>query len=148
MIGVGEMLRELIKEMIAVMRLVRALLWAITVVPSFGPRRQVKEEWNEMGQLFTYEQDLLPVKEGVDSQRLVVTVDGVDQEPIILPKDATMATFKAGPDGATVKLSLDYLDARGNDSGNAETEFVIVDKQPPAAPDGFGEIRQTAEENV
>lgn len=137
-------------ESLAVLRLTRILarnlVWGLTVRPrGFGVRVQESEE---MGQLFTYKQGLLAVPAGVASQRLAVTVDGVSQEPVTIAADATDVEFKAGPVGASVTLSLDYLDSSGNDSANVETTFVVVDGIPPEAPAGFGEIAQIAEENV
>ena len=100
-----------------------------------------------MAKLFTYRQGLLPVPIGVASQRLVVTVNGVAQEPLPITADADVVQFKAGPEGATVGLSLDYIDSAGNDSTNFEAEFVIVDGVAPDAPTGFGELAQIGEED-
>lgn len=130
-------------------RLFLKVEWAFFTRPDgFGNLVQIKEEGSEMSKVFTYSQGLLPVKAGVDSQRLVVTVDGVETETISIASDATAVEFKAGPEGATVKLSLDYLDAAGNDSDNVEFEFVVVDQVPPETPDGFGKLAQIAEEEV
>lgn len=146
------LLKAVLTELLSVMKLtavlLRVIVWGLTVRPAgFGVRIQVKEELFGMAKIFTYRQGLLPVPAGVASQRLVVTVDGTDQEPISIASDATEVEFKAGPEGATVKLSLDYLDSAGNDSGNVETEFVIVDSVPPAAPEGLGELSQISEED-
>lgn len=101
-----------------------------------------------MAQLFTYRLGLLAVPAGVASQRLAVTVNGTDQTPIEISKDATEVEFKAGPVGAEVKLSLDYLDAGGNDSDNLEMPpFTIVDSVPPETPTGFGDLTQVSEED-
>lgn len=130
-------------------RLLLKIEWALFTRPDgLGELTQIREEGEGMTKVFTYSQALLPVKAGVDSQRLVVTVDGVDQEPILIASDATAVEFKAGPEGATVKLSLDYLDAAGNDSDNVEFEFVVVDQVPPETPDGFGSLKQIAEEET
>lgn len=144
--------KSVLTELLVVLRLsiplLRMLVWCLTVrPPGFGVRVQVSEGISGMAQVFTYRQGLLPVVAGVASQRLVVSVDGVAQDPIELPAEATEAVFKAGPAGSVVTLSLDYLDAAGNDSLNAETSFVIVDGIPPAAPEGFGATEQIAEED-
>lgn len=47
-----------------------------------------------------------------------------------------------------MKLSLDYLDAAGNDSENLELEFDVEDKIAPSAPEMFGEITQVDEKVV
>ncbi len=142
-------LRLVLEELLFVLQLTRSLLWFLTVrPPGFGKRTQLSEESDLMGQVFTYRQELLPVKPGVSGQRLTVTVDGVSQEPQSLGADATSADFKAGPTGASVELRLDYLDAAGNDSDDVTTTFVVVDGIPPAAPEGFGTITQIAEETV
>lgn len=101
-----------------------------------------------MAKRFTYTQGLLPIKPGTVSQRLRVFIDDVmtDEQP--LPGDATLCTFKAGPEGARVRLLLDYLDEHGNDSGDAEDAFVVEDKIGPATPDGFGTRTQVAEEDI
>jgi len=144
-----KLLTELFTESIAVLKLVRALLWGLTVSPrGFGSRVQLAEESRQMAKVFTYRQGLLTPPAGVASQRLVVAVDGVSQEPVTVAADATSIDFKAGPEGATVVLSLDYLDAAGNDSANAEATFTVVDSIPPEAPVGFGEVTQIAEEEI
>lgn len=136
-------------ELIAVLTLLRALLWAMTQRPlGLGKRVQIFEEGESMAKVFTYRQGLLTPPAGVASQRLVVTVDGVTQEPITVPASAESIEFRAGPEGASVTLSLDYLDDAGNDSGNVEASFVVTDTIGPAAPDGFGELSQIAEEEV
>lgn len=142
-------LKALLEEMLLTFRMVNQLLrfmiWSFTVRPrGFGVRVQE----SEMSQVFNYRQNLLPVPAGVQSQRLVVTVNGEDQSPIDIAASAADVVFQAGPAGATVKLSLDYLDASGNDSANVETEFVIIDGIPPEAPAGFGELVQESEETL
>ena len=146
-------LKAVLDELLGVLKLLRVLLkwlvFGLTVRPrGLGNRVQLDEEFSVMGQLFTYRQGLLPAPTGVASQRLVVTVDGVSQEPISIEAEATSVDFKAGPAGASVTLSLDYLDAAGNDGDNFETTFIVVDGIPPEAPSGFGEIVQLAEEFV
>lgn len=102
-----------------------------------------------MAKVFTNVQQLLAVTAiGVVQQRIVVSVDGTDQEPQLLSVDATEFVFKCGPEGANVKLSLDYLDAAGNDSANFEDTFIVADEIPPDAPLGFGVRTQIAEEEV
>ena len=142
-------LKVVLDEMLVTLRLVNQLLrfmiWSFTVRPrGFGVRVQE----SQMGQVFNYRQNLLPVPDGVASQRLVVTVNGEDQSPIEIPAEALSVTFQAGPAGATVELSLDSIDPSGNDSDNFETEFVIVDGIPPEAPLGFGELVQESEETL
>jgi len=146
-------LKSVLDELVIVLRLARVLLrwyaFRLTVRPrGFGVRVQLEEEFSLMGQLFTYRQGLLPAPTGVASQRLVVTVDGVSQEPISIEAEATSVDFKAGPAGASVTLSLEYLDGAGNDSANLEMTFVVVDGIPPEAPSGFGDMVQLAEEFV
>ena len=146
-------LKSVLDELVIVLRLTRVLLrwyaFRLTVRPrGFGVRVQLNEEFSFMGQVFTYRQGLLPAPSGVATQRLSVTVNGVAQEPISVEGEATSVDFKAGPAGASVTLSLDYLDAAGNDSDNFETTFVVVDGIPPEAPAGFGEVVQLAEEFV
>ena len=147
------LLKNILGEVVILMKwinvLLRVVAWRLTVRPrGFGVRRQVKEEFIGMAQVFTYKQGLLTPPAGVESQRIVVTVDGVAGEPIAVAADATDVEFKAGPAGVTVNLVLDYLDSAGNDSGNFEQQFVIVDGVPPEAPQGFGELTQIAEEEV
>ena len=101
-----------------------------------------------MAKRFTYNQELLPVKPGTASQRLRVFIDDVQTDEQPLPADATLCQFKAGPEGARVKIVLDYLDEHGNDSGDAEDAFVVEDKIGPATPDGFGTRTQIAEEEI
>ena len=146
-------LKAVLDELLIVLKLLRVLLrwyaFRLTVRPrGFGVRVQLEEESSVMGQLFTYRQGLLPVPAGVASQRLVVTVDGVSQEPVSIEAEATSVDFKAGPAGSSLTLSLDYLDGAGNDSANLEMTFVVVDGIPPEAPSGFGEMVQLAEETV
>ena len=90
----------------------------------------------------------MAVPAGVATQRVNVSVDGVAQDVQLLPADATEVIFKAGDVGATVVVTLDYVDAAGNDSGNAETTFVVADTTAPVAPEGFGVLSQTGEETV
>ena len=142
-------LKEVLIELLAVLKLVRALLWDLTVRPrGFGKIVQISEEITLMGQIFTYRQSLLPVPAGVSKQRLVISVDGVEQPELVLAADAKEVDFKAGPVGATVVRTLDYFDAAGNDSDNFVDKFEIVDGVPPAAPAGFGDITQIAEEET
>lgn len=146
-------LKAVMDELLGVLKLLRVLLkwlvFGLTVRPrGLGNRVQLDEEFSVMGQLFTYRQGLLPAPSGVATQRLSVTVDGVAQEPISVEGEATSVDFKAGPAGASVTLSLEYLDSAGNDSANLETTFIVVDGVPPEAPSGFGEIVQLAEEFV
>ncbi len=147
-------------ELLGVLKLLRVLLkwlvFGLTVRPrGLGDCVQLSEEFSAMGQVFVFRQGLLPIPEekiksqGIVSQRLIVTVDGVAQEPIISEAEATSVIFKAGPAGASVARTLDYLDGSGNDSDNFEAPaFVIVDGIAPEAPSGFGEIVQLAEEFV
>jgi hypothetical protein len=121
-------------------------VWAQVRPHGFGVRRQIGEDI--MAQLFTYSQGLLAVPAGVATQRVNVSVDGVAQDVQLLPADATEVIFKAGDVGATVVVTLDYVDAAGNDSGNAETTFVVADTTAPVAPEGFGVLSQTGEETV
>lgn len=101
-----------------------------------------------MAKRFTYNQELLPIKPGAVSQRLRVFIEDVQTDEQTLPADATVCQFKAGPEGARVRLVLDYLDEHGNDSGDAEDAFVVEDKVGPATPDGFGARTQIAEEEI
>lgn len=143
------MIDELILKWTRVADLVIALLWRMTKTPLGLPAPvQIAEELTTMGKLFTYRQEFLPPKEGVDRIRLVVTVDGVVTDTQVLPASTGATTFKAGPEGAAVVLSLDNLDAAGNDSDNVSLEFTVVDQIAPPAPDGFGPIVQIAEETV
>lgn len=146
-------LNRLIDTMIRVFLLVEVLLkvlvWRFTVRPTgIGRRVQIKEEGSRMAKVFTYVQQLLPPHSGVDKQRIVISVDGADQEPQLLDVTDTEVTFKVGPEGANVKLTLDYVDAAGNDSANFEDTFIVADEIPPEAPLGFGLRAQTAEEDV
>lgn len=146
------LLKAVLTELLTILKLtatlLRVIVWSLTVRPKgFGVRVQIDEEWTGMAKLFTYRQGLLPVPIGVASQRLVVTVNGVAQEPLPITADADVVQFKAGPEGATVGLSLDYIDSAGNDSTNFEAEFVIVDGVAPDAPTGFGELAQIGEED-
>ena len=146
-------IQRLVEIMIRVLLLVvllKFLVWSLTVRPTgIGKRVQIKEEGSGMAKVFTYVQQLLAVTAiGVAQQRVVVSVDGTDQEPQLLPVDATEVTFKVGPEGANVKVSLDYLDTAGNDSANFEDTFIVADEIPPEAPLGFGTRAQTAEEEV
>lgn len=146
-------MRAVLDELLIVLKLLRVLLrwlaFGLAVRPrGLGKRVQLNEEFSVMGQVFTYRQGLLPAPSGIATQRLTVTVDGVAQEPISVEGEATSVDFKAGPAGASVTLSLEYLDAAGNDSDNFETTFVVVDGIPPEAPAGFGEVVQLAEEFV
>lgn len=146
-------IRGVLDELLIVLKLLRVVLrwlaFGLTVRPrGLGKRVQLNEEFSVMGQVFTYRQGLLPAPSGIATQRLTVTVDGVAQEPISVEGEATSVDFKAGPAGASVTLSLDYLDAAGNDSDNFEATFVVVDGIPPEAPTGFGEVVQLAEEFV
>lgn len=99
--------------------------------------------------LHTYEATLPTVPTGTDiaSQHLVVTVDGAEQSTQELGIDATTATFTV-PENSTVKLTLDYHDNAGNESGKAEQEFVAIDTIPPDAPGPFGEIKLVSERTV
>ena len=143
------LLKELITETIAVLRLLRALLWWLTVSPDgFGKLVQIEERMLSMGKVFDYSLELLPVKPGVDSQRLVVTVDGTSRDPIALAADATSVTITDLPEGSSVTLSLDYLDSAGNDSANVEVALIVTDEIGPDAPDGFGALTQIAEREV
>lgn len=146
-------IERLIDITIRVMLLIEVLLknlgWALIVRPKgVGKRVQIKEEGSGMAKVFTYNQQLLPAHSGVDQQRIVVSVDGTDQEPQLLLADATEFVFKVGPEGANVKLTLDYLDAAGNDSANFEDTFIVADEIPPDAPIGFGARTEIAEEEV
>jgi hypothetical protein len=143
------LLKELITETIAVLRLLCALLWWLKVSPDgFGKLVQIEERLLNMGKVFDYSLELLPVKPGVDSQRLVVTVDGTSRDPIALAADATSVTITDLPEGASVTLSLDYLDSAGNDSANVEVALIVTDEIGPDAPDGFGALTQIAEREV
>ena len=142
-------LRAFFVDLFALPSLVRAFVWYETVRPcGFGFLFQKDERYSEMSQVFTYVQGLITPPAGVANQRLVVSVDGTAQDPIIVDAAATSVEFKVGPAGATVVVSLAYEDAAGNVSDAIENQFVIVDKIPPVAPAGFGEITQTAEEDV
>jgi hypothetical protein len=139
---------DVLNELLIVLKLLRAFLWAWVVQPDgLGRRTQIKEELICMAKVFTYRQELLPVKPGVAQQRLTVSVNGVAQEPQVLTADATSAEFKAGPEGAAVDLRLDYLDSAGNDSSDFESSFVVADTIPPAGPEGLGALTQIAEED-
>ena len=153
-------LKAVLDELLIVLKLsivlLKWLVFGLTVRPrGLGDCAQLSEEFSAMGQVFVFRQGLLPIPEekiksqGIVSQRLIVTVDGVAQEPIISEAEATSVIFKAGPAGASVARSLDYLDASGNDSDNFEAPaFVIVDGIAPEAPTGFGEVVQIGEESA
>lgn len=153
-------IRAVLDELLIVLKLLRVLLrwlaFGLTVRPrGLGDCVQLSEEYSAMGQVFVFRQGLLPIPEakiknqGIVSQRLIVTVDGVAQEPIISEAEATSVIFKAGPAGATVTRSIDYLDNAGNDSDNFDAPaFVIIDGIAPEAPAGFGEVVQIGEEFV
>jgi hypothetical protein len=129
-----------------VLKLEEARLWSCVRPRGFGVLKQTGED--SMASLFTYSQGLLAVPAGVVSQRVNISVDGVAQGEQLLPADATEAIFKAGDVGATVVFNLDYVDAAGNDSANAETSFIVADAIAPDAPAGFGVLTQTGEETV
>ena len=146
--------RAVLSDIVEIIRLLRVLLeslvFGFTVRPTgFGKRTQLREEFGAMAKVFTYVQGLVPAPEGVANQRLTVEVDGVKQEPpIVVGRDSEAVEFKAGPEGATVVLTLDYLDEAGNDSGDISTSFVVADEIAPEAPVGFGTLTQIAEESV
>ena len=141
------LIRNVLVDLLVCLKLWRKLLWRLTTRPrAFGKLKQTKE--NTMSQVFTYSLGLLTPPADVAKQRLVVTVDGVPSPELVLDASATSVEFDAGPAGASVTLSLDYLDAAGNDSENLEMSFVVEDKIAPAVPAGFGELVQTAEKTV
>jgi hypothetical protein len=138
-------IREMLAHLIAYLVLGRKLLWMLTMRPrAFGALRQIAED--VLMQMFTYRQGLLTPPAGVAQQRLIVVVGDAEPVEITVGAEADAVDFKAGPVGVTVKLSLDYLDAAGNDSANLTHEFVVEDKIAPAAPEGFGDLSQIAEE--
>lgn len=140
-------IREMLSHLIAYLVLGRKLLWMLTMRPrAFGALKQIAED--VLMQTFTYRQGLLTPPAGVAQQRLTVVVGDAEPVEFLGPPDQESIDFKAGPVGATVKLSLDYLDAAGNDSANLTHEFVVEDKIAPAAPEGFGDLSQIAEENT
>jgi hypothetical protein len=112
-----------------------------------GKITQIKEEVFGMGKLFTYSLELLAAPKGVATQRLVVE-SPLHSEEIVLAGDATVVVFKAGDEGDQCTLTLDYLDAAGNDSEDFSFEFTIEDKIAPETPAGVGAMTQIAEEAV
>lgn len=143
------MIDELIVKLNVIADLVIALLWRMTKTPLGLPAPvQIAEELTTMGKVFTYRQEFLPPKPGVDQIRLVVTVDGVVTDTQVMPASTGATTFKAGPEGAAVVLTLDNLDAAGNDSDNVTFPFTVIDQIAPPAPDGLGAITQIAEEFI
>lgn len=143
------LLKEILSSLKTCLTLWRGILWRVARRPSgFGVLRQIREITQMAQSVFVYELKLLTPPADVASQRLSVTVG--DAEPVVqtVDRETTSINFEAGPAGARVKLSLDYLDAAGNDSENLELEFDVEDKIAPAAPAGFGEITQVDEKVV
>lgn len=153
---ITKLVEVMIRVLLLVETLLKVFLWRFTVRPAgFGDRVQIKETGSGMSKLFTYKQALLPIPEdritnqGIVSQRLQVTVNGVEQPvPAVVDVRAESIEFKAGPVGASVDLKLDCLDAEGNDSNDVTVSFVVIDGVAPDAPEGFGELTQIAEEEV
>lgn len=143
-------IRSLCAELILWSRAWRRLLWKLCVIPiGFGSLRQLSERVSGMSKMFTYNLGLLPVPAGVAKQRLVVKRgEEVIGDPVTVDAAATEVQFEAGPEGAEITLSLDYMDEAGNDSANLEMTFTVVDQVAPAAPEGFGDLTQVAEREV
>lgn len=142
--------KEYLLSAISLFWQLRRLIWKLSVVPvGFGRLIQFRERV-EMGQkFFGYKLALLPVPAGVAQQRLVVKRgEEVLGDPITVGADVLSVEFEAGPEGAEITLSLDYLDDSGNDSTNLEQTFVVADTIAPDAPAGFGELVQTREFEV
>jgi hypothetical protein len=102
-----------------------------------------------MSDFLTYEATLPTVPAGTDvtSQRFSVVEDGVAQAEQTLAKDATTATFEV-TQGASVDLSLTYVDDAGNVSAPRTQSFVAQDSLPPDAPGDFQEIKVVSERTV
>jgi len=142
-----QQMRQVLTLLMSCLVLWQRVLWKLAVRPKgFGKLTQIEETWVMGKQIFTYSLGLLkPEDPSVAKQRLTVTVDGEKTHEYECSPDTTAFKFEAGPVGANVKVSLDYLDASGNDSANVELEFQIVDTLAPAAPTGFGTLQQVAE---
>lgn len=138
--------KDVLTQLLACLVLWRRCLWLLAMRPAgFGKLVQVKESVVMGKQIFTYSLALLEPPAGVAQQRLTVKVDGVQTVEYLTGPETSAFKFEAGPVGADVVVSLDYLDAAGNDSANVELAFKIVDQIPPDAPEGFGELTQVAE---
>lgn len=138
--------KDVLTQLLACLVLWRRCLWLLAMRPAgFGLLVQVEEKVVMGKQIFTYSLALLKPPAGVDKQRLTVTVDGVKTLEYVTGPETPTFKFEAGPVGAKVVVSLDYLDAAGNDSANIEKAFEVVDGIPPEMPEGFGELTQVAE---
>jgi hypothetical protein len=131
-------------------KLLRYLVWVLTVRPNnLGKIVQVREV--EMAKQIHFEYKVTDLKEppvGTDKQRLSITVDGVEKEPVVIGSADREMSFVVGPAGAVVDLKFDYIDAAGNDSGDFTTTFVVEDKVAPSAPVDLGVMTQVAEVEV
>jgi hypothetical protein len=121
-------------------------------LPQPGPfsiRLVSERRVNDMSDFLTYEATLPTVPAGTDvtSQRFSVVEDGVAQAEQTLAKDATTATFEV-TQGASVDLSLTYVDDAGNVSAPRTQSFVAQDSLPPDAPGDFQEIKVVSERTV
>lgn len=144
------MIEVSIRVLLLVELLLKSAVWALTVRPKgLGRLVQIEEKVTDMSKVFVYIQSLLTPPAGVDKQRFIVTVDGVAQEAQLVPASTTSVSFEAGPEGAIVGRTLDYLDAAGNDSANYEAEpFAVTDTIPPAGPTGLGDLVQVDEKEI
>lgn len=140
------LLKDVLTQLLACLVLWRRCLWLLAMRPAgFGRLVQVEEVVVMGKQIFTYSLALLKPPAGVAQQRLTVKVDGVQTVEYLTGPETSAFKFEAGPVGADVVVSLDYLDAAGNDSANTELTFKVEDKIAPEAPEGFGELTQVAE---
>lgn len=79
-----------------------------------------------------------PVDADVVARRLLVTVNGVPQEPKEYPAEATTFSEVKVEQDSQVVLALVDVDDAGNVSEPATYEFVATDTIPPAKPGEFG----------
>lgn len=78
-----------------------------------------------------------PVDADVVSRELVVTVDGVAQDPIVFGGTTTDLGTVDVPEGANVVLALTDIDDAGNVSDPAVVDFVAADTLRPGQPGAF-----------
>lgn len=160
---INKLLDVMTRVLLLVEKLLKFLVFGFTVRPTgFGAERQVSEEVVRNMRVFTIVRTILGipseriVKEGIVSQRLNVSTQLGDAEPIVqdpidLPvsPDPADYTYKAGPPGVMISLSVQTVDAYGN-AGPATVlpPYELVDGVPPGPAEGFGEERQIDEEDV
>jgi len=108
----------------------------------------IKEIQMPDGDVLKYSVEIPPISDAdAEQQKLIVSVDGVNQDPQILAKTATEAFFEI-PQGSQVQLFLSYLDDADppNEGPSTSTDvFVAKDKVAPGAPGPFGAITCVSE---